>query len=136
MFLRQCFSKSLLRLGAPFGPVLSSRASPPGFQCVASRLDLRITGYLRILNCRFLCSQVRPSYGSLPQYCDVTFRTVSQLLRGALVEVRFRDRLVRNDCLPGSHLQSPSDHPPANGNGNLSAPGNSPCMAGVDDLQV
>src|SRR2546421_5653545 len=78
MFLRQCFSKSLLRLGAPFGPVLSSSASPPGFQCVASRLDLRITGYLRILNCRFLCSQVRPSYGSLPQYCDVTFRTFSQ----------------------------------------------------------
>jgi len=47
-----------------------------------------------------------------------------------------KDRLVRNGCLPGSHLQSPSDHPPANGNGNLSAPGNSPCMAGVDDLQV
>jgi transposase len=38
--------------------------------------------------------------------------------------------------LPGSHLQCPSDHPTANiGNGNLSAPGNNPCMAGVDDLR-
>src|SRR5438445_7815911 len=42
MFLQRCFSNSLLRFGALFGAVLSSRAAPFVFQCVASRLHLRL----------------------------------------------------------------------------------------------
>ena len=42
MFLQRCFSNSPLRFGALFGAVLSSRAAPFVFQCVASRLHLRL----------------------------------------------------------------------------------------------
>jgi hypothetical protein len=42
MFLQRCFSNSLLRFGALFGAVLSSKTALFVSQCVASRLHLRL----------------------------------------------------------------------------------------------